>query len=319
SKSSEDSVLYRLYHEHFNEEAPRDTDEGDQGGNDEPPTIVSPKSAKELKADHIQSIHDTDATYRKKNNQQIHGYHVQVAETCSEDNDLNLVVDVFTYGAHESECDFLQPSVDQVNQMVAHKTEPEYVEEVIADGGYDSVENRVWANTSEQEAEIILTKTKGKEQSYEMSYDKEGYLVVMDKKSGEECEVYYSYSKKERIVIQKKDGSRRYFTWDEIDNYILKQHMTSKVTLKHHNVRANVESTINQLGCQLERRFKTRYRGKIRTHFYVLSRASWTNFRRIGKKLTQIDLFFEYLAARVVMMHHSIKILFKKLNYFNSV
>lgn len=320
SQSSEGSVLYRLYHEQFKEEVSQEVKEddhqdNDQGGINEPPTIVTAKSDKELKSDNIQSIHDTDASYRKKNNQKIHGYHVQITETCSEENELNLILDVTTCGAHKSECEFLQPTVNQVNQMIAHKNGNEHVEEVIADGGYDSVENRAWANTDEQSAEIILTKTKGKEQSYEMSFDHEGYLIVKDKESKKECEVYYSKGENEKIVIKNEDGLKRYFTWGQITNYMLIQLMSSKVTADHHNIRANVESTVHQVFCKLERRYKTRYRGKIRTHFYVVSRAMWANFQRIGKKIAQIDSFFEYLAKRVYMAVHSMKIFLLNFNY----
>ncbi len=314
SKSPADSTICRLYHEQFKEESSNNNDEDAGHGEQGPPTIISPRDNKELKSDNIQSVHDTDASYRKKNGQKIKGYHAQVTETCSEGNEINLIVDVSTHGAHESECDFLQPTAEQVDQLISAKPEPEQVELAIADGGYDSVENREWANSDQQNAEIILTKTKGSQQCYEMYYDGEGYLFVKDKKSGKQCEVYYSRGKDEKIVIKNDKDQRRYFTWEQIDNYMLLQLMSSKVTDKHHCIRANVESTIHQLFCKLERRYKTRYRGKIRTHFYVLSRAFWANFKRINKKLSLIDLIIEYFASAAHSVLHILIIIISQLN-----
>lgn len=310
--SSVDSTIYQLYHEQFKEE-PSNNNEQDAHSEQERQSI-SPKDDKELKSDNIQSVHDTDASYRKKNGQKIKGYHTQVTETCSEDNEINLIVDVSTHGANESECNFLQPTVEQVNQMICAKAEPEQVELTIADGGYDSVANREWANSGEHENQIILTKTKGGEQCFEMYYDNEGYLFVKDKKSETQCEVYYSKGKQEKIVIKNNRGNRRYFTWEQINNYMLLQLLSSKVTDKHHNTRANVESTIHQLFCKLERRYKTKYRGKIRTHFYVLSRAFWANFQRINNKLTLFEAIFEYFATATWSALHSLIIVFKQLS-----
>ncbi len=50
------------------------------------------KAAKEISADSLQSPHDEDAAYRKKNDETVRGYSANVTETCKEE--LNLIVDV---------------------------------------------------------------------------------------------------------------------------------------------------------------------------------------------------------------------------------
>ncbi len=54
--------------------------------------LVLLKPAKEISADSLQSPHDEDAAYRKKKDETVCGYSANVTETCEEE--LNLLVDV---------------------------------------------------------------------------------------------------------------------------------------------------------------------------------------------------------------------------------
>lgn len=52
----------------------KDSEQGDERSDELPE--VEPIESKELKVTNIQYIHDTQAAYRQKNDQKIHGYHV---------------------------------------------------------------------------------------------------------------------------------------------------------------------------------------------------------------------------------------------------
>jgi len=49
------------------------------------------KKGKELKSSNLQSPDDTEATYRKKNEEGAKGYVAKFTETCNADNDLQLI------------------------------------------------------------------------------------------------------------------------------------------------------------------------------------------------------------------------------------
>lgn len=304
SKLEKGAVLYELYHQHFKEE--KITAEADDKS--EAPTAppgsstVKPKAHKELQSDGIQSIHDTEANYRKKNNQKVHGYHVQVTETCTEGNDIDLIVDVSTNGAHESESDFLQSTIEQSSKLIGEVDKSEEVRTVIADGGYDSTENRAWAEKKE-DMQLVLTNTKGSARRYEMSQDDQGALKVHDTKTNTECEVKACRGNEDKIVVTNGEGKRVYFTRAQVANNIRRQQISEQAE-KYHNIRSNVEATIHQMFCKLTRRSKTRYRGKFRCHLYVLSRAIWANYRRIAKKINKkpakiLDILFRALMNRL--------------------
>lgn len=237
-----------------------------------------------MQADGIQSVHDKDATYRRKNDQITHGYHVQVTETCSQENPFQMIVDVGTYGAHESESEFLPKTIERTNDMLEKKSEPEQVEVAIADGGYYSRATAEWAADTEDAPKVVLTNARGGNNRYIFKFDSEDCLEVYDAHTGEQCKVEACHSNKNKVVITNSDEKKRYFTWTQIEIAITKQMMLSYEG-DYSNIRANVESTIHQAFCKLQRRRKTKYRGKHRTHLYVLSRVIWTNFTRISKKI----------------------------------
>lgn len=51
------------------------------------------KENKEIRASSLQSAYDPDATYRKKGNKDHVGYVVNIAETCSQENPVQLITD----------------------------------------------------------------------------------------------------------------------------------------------------------------------------------------------------------------------------------
>jgi len=87
---------------------------------------------KKTGGDVMQNPSDPDATY---DGHKGPGYQAQIAETCSEENDVQLITGVETEPAHTSDQDGVEPMLDQLD---AHDRKPEVL---YADGGYGSDKN----------------------------------------------------------------------------------------------------------------------------------------------------------------------------------
>ncbi len=84
--------LARLFQEQCEVEPPEKNDEDD--------THVALKEAKDVAANSLQNPSDPGATYSAHKGQ---GYQAQIAETCHEENNFELITHVETEGAHESD------------------------------------------------------------------------------------------------------------------------------------------------------------------------------------------------------------------------
>ena len=103
-----------------------------QVGEDKTVVQVKAKPA----ADAMENPSDPDATYDGRKGQ---GYQAQIAETCGESNDAQLITAVQPEPAHLSDQDAVQPMLDQLE---AHGRKPEIL---YADTGYGSDQNVVAA------------------------------------------------------------------------------------------------------------------------------------------------------------------------------
>ena len=84
----------------------------------------------------MQNPSDPDATY---DGHKGPGYQAQIAETCSESNDVQLITGVDVEPAHQCDQDAMEPMLDQLE---AHDHKPDTL---YADGGYGRDENVVEA------------------------------------------------------------------------------------------------------------------------------------------------------------------------------
>lgn len=282
--TSED-ILYKVYKQHYEE---KQVDDEDNGDNDEQIGLIA---SSEIPSNSIQSPHDEDATYRVKGKEQnkksVNGFHSNITEICDEIGKPNLITHVETTGAHISEADYLQEASQETQELLGADKK---VDELIADGGYDSIANKL-AFSAPDHPELKLVKQKGSEKIYVMSWDVQGNLRVYNKKTKKVCEVRWSENAQKYIIIE-PNKSPRYMTPDQVNAYIESQKIEASITKKDQGLRAYTESTIHQVFCKLGESAKIRYRGLIKSHWFVLTRSMAVNIARIKAnfdKLAKID------------------------------
>ena len=89
------------------------------------------KSGKSISADSLQSAYDTDATYRKKAEKESSGYILNIAETCSNENNIQLITD---YNVDKN----IISDVELINSRLPEIKENTNCREITVDGGYYS-------------------------------------------------------------------------------------------------------------------------------------------------------------------------------------
>ena len=108
--------------------SPKDDDDDREDG----AVPVELKPARDVKSGSLQTPHDADVTYSGHKGK---GYEVQVVETCSEGNPVQLITEVEVTAACGSDAKATVPTVDALAKA-GHKPS-----ELVADTGYSSGEN----------------------------------------------------------------------------------------------------------------------------------------------------------------------------------
>ena len=99
------------------------------------------RDKKEIKADSLQNPNDPDASFRDKNGQKVQGYVTNITETV-EEGKPSIITSVQVETAVFADCHFLQEAVEN-SERVTKST----VEDLYADGAYQSPENRKFAKS----------------------------------------------------------------------------------------------------------------------------------------------------------------------------
>lgn len=243
------------------------------------------KDPKDIPSSSMQSVHDPEAAYRTKgqgaSKQTVHGYHANISESCSPEDEVNLILDVEVVAANICENEFLETGIDQSEGVLqqGHETQTSQIEEVITDGGYDSLDNR--SQMLKQDSPMwSIAKTKGGKRIYKIEKNEADEFTVYHLPSQKKCTVQYSQRANKYIIVH-RNGTKRYMTIKQIENYLERQTLEQQINPESYNLRANVESTIHQCFHRLRKRNKIVYRGLLKCQWYVISRAFWVNLTRI--------------------------------------
>ena len=229
------------------------------------PQEVLPKPPKEISSSSLQSAHDEDAAFRRKGEDKVKGYSVNLTETCGEDG-LNLITDVEVKPATAPDNGFVQPAIERTQQVVGE------VWEVSMDGAYNDPSNALYAK--KEDKQFYYSGLQGTPGRFIYERTKEG-VEVIDQQTGE-VQLAQEYKPgKYKIII---DGKPRYFKEQDIDNYI-KRKQIEALPAHIRNRRNNVEASIFQLS-YYTKDGKTRYRGLIPHQLWAWCRGLWLNLVR---------------------------------------
>lgn len=112
-----------------------------------------PKDDKDIKSDSLQSAHDEDATFRRKNNVSQSGYVLQLSETCGTENPYQLITDFAVDTNNTSDVEILKKRLEVISGNTG-------CTDMYVDGGYHSED--VHETAKENGIEIHLTDMTGR-------------------------------------------------------------------------------------------------------------------------------------------------------------
>jgi len=242
--------------------------------NVEEDTSIQIKANKEISAKSIQSPHDTECDYRRKNDEDTKGYSHNITETCDENNPVNLITDIQTAPATKADNEFTKPATLTSQEILEDK-----IKNLHADGAYNSGDNQTF--TKDEGINFYLTGFQGAELRYELVKTNDTVKCI-DIKHDIEIEVVITRKGKYRIETE---NGYRYYTDKEIEKQKLRKEI-AHTPKKISNRRNNVEATIYQVAYHL-RKDKTKYRGFFKNKTWAILRCAWINCIRIANYLVE--------------------------------
>ncbi len=234
---------------------------------------VLARKKEEIPSKSIQSPHDTDCHYRDKDGNKVKGYSMNVAESCDDDKELNLIGSVDVRPVSASDVDFFQDDIQKAQEVF-----PDKIEDIHADGAYHSPENQRYCK--KHEVDLHLHAIQGAKGRYELTMLEDNEVTVFDKKTNEQKQV--TKIKGENDVVKWRITSEkgyRYFTQKDIDTSQVRQKI-DQTPIEVLQKRNNVEATIFQIAYHYPNA-KSRYRGLNRHQMWANIRCLWVNFVRI--------------------------------------
>ena len=256
-------LLHRVFHDQYVVEKGR----------------VELKDKHKVASDSLQSPDDPDATYRDKGGQKVSGYVTNITETIESDKP-SIITSVQTEPVTFADCNFLQDAISNTERATGH-----LVENVYADGAYQSPENREFARLH-MGMELLTGKLQG---GCRYLLDREhgtDNLKVTDTETGEVFDaIYVGENKREgkhwRVNLShvKPTHPWRYFNEDEVRRSELRRKIESLPPEEQHK-RNNIEAAMFQYSFHT-RNGKTRYRGLFRHRLQAFHRCMWMNLRRL--------------------------------------
>jgi hypothetical protein len=231
----------------------------------------------DINSDSTQSPHDPDSTFRKKGDQKVKGYSVNVTETIS-DEPLNLITDVIVGKSNIPDTEFVQPAITSTIQVTDQEVNTVYV-----DGAYQSPNNNEYC----KDIDMVFTGIQGFPSRYDLEMTPAG-LLVTDTQTGKRYQAVLAKknknSKEDRWRIKTNSGCK-YFNQMAIRASELRRAIKERPIEELHK-RNNVEATIFQLSFFL-RNNKSRYRGQFKHQTWAYARCLWINLVRISNFMKQ--------------------------------
>jgi hypothetical protein len=278
---------------------------------------IETKMGKEISSISLQSPDDEEATHCHKNKKNFKGYVINAAETCPEENELNLLTDVAVAPNSKEDSEFFAEQVPEI----AERTDLEMMH---TDGSYGSDKNDPLCE--ELGIELIQSAIRGKKLK-EGKLHLSDFRIELDEASGKELitcpngqavEVEDGRKEDRRVAVfdhqicngcpfkeqcntaNRKKG--RVLNFSVIDQKRAKRRRKMKAQLASgENPRAAVERLMGLFKHRL-RYGKLPVRGIYRVSHYVFATAIMINFSRIAAHIG--DFCCHYLANLVILFIH---------------
>jgi len=256
---------------------------------------IKVKNDTDIAPDSLQNPGDEDATYRKKGNKAYQGYSVNISETASKDNPIQMITDVKIEPNINSDVNFLNDNLNTIK----NKTD---LEKLIVDGAYYGPDTK--ETSIQNDVEILPTTLTGKNPKYStanFSIDPEKGILncpmnyaPIKTKYLEKNDSYAAWFSKDTcegcnnrancpIVEQKKNMTVR-FTGSRHQNDMLRAELEKPENKELQRLRPAVEGTFSAL----KRAYglgKLKVRGLQKASRSVLFKCIGYNFNQLVKGL----------------------------------
>lgn len=273
-------IFERVYSEHFTECE----------------TKIEVKSKEELTSNSLQSPDDLDATYRKKRGESFKGQSINVMETASKENPVNLLTDVDVNANNVDDSNVLSNRIE----IVKNKT-PD-LNELHTDGGFGSEENDKLLEALG--IRHVQTAVRGRQSEVTFIIEMIGYkkykvtcpLQIVESEptrkrnksmfDNDICQTCPFAGKCPANV--RKTNRTFYFTYED---YLRNKRNRNilEIPVERRKIRPNVEATVHEFTCRMTNK-KLKVRGAFKTELFAFSTAIGINFGRIFRYITQNPL-----------------------------
>ncbi len=247
--------------------------------------------SQELSSGVLQSPDDTDATYRKKRDEEMKGEVVNVAETAHPENPVNLIVDIAVEANNIDDSNILNERIDGMKEKTPD------LDELHTDGGFGSEKNdvkmeemginHVQTAIKGPQAEVKMNIQQISSEEYEVSCPEQTVHSQKAKKRHKACfdmNICTQCPFKEQCpTITLKDQRVFYFTHKD---YLRHKRHKNILNLppERQKLRPNVEATVREFLVKVPDK-KLSTRGKFKTQLFAYSRGISINFGRIFRFL----------------------------------
>jgi len=264
-------IFERVYTEHFTEVEDK----------------IAVRQSAELNSSCLQSPDDLDATFRVKRNEEYRGQSINIVETASPDNPLNLITDVAVNSNNIDDAEVLTERIDKILEKTSD------LRELHTDGAFGNAENDIIFE--EEGITHIQTAVRGRksevafeikqitEENYRVSCPHQiaesrssgkRFKALFDKTICQNCELAGKCP-----AVVGKSGCSYYFTHED---YLRNKRCRAVLDIpkERRKIRPNVEATVHEFTCRMTNG-KLKVRGAFKTKLFAFSTAIAINFGRI--------------------------------------
>ena len=248
---------------------------------------VRVRTPKEIGSNSLQSPDDPEATFNAKNGKRQKGYKVNVAETATPENALNLINDVAVAPNNVSDGTMLADRMDTIKQHTPR------LDEMHTDGGYGG--GALDPKMSEHEVLHVETGTKmgharvnmiyeTADDSYRVSCPSQTALAERTSKRWKAVfndEICRSCSHREHCPTVQHPRKRTLYFDESWAKASIRSRNIERIPEERWKLRANVEATVKEFTGCFNHKGKLRVRGLERSTLQILAAALAINFGRV--------------------------------------